>query len=171
MKTSSLMDKQKTSESIYQLASHLDNFKSHQKAPPRAATPFADLMMKPDKLEAALKSPNDNGVSKDESQAEKSRKSKRTARSSRQNVIATKFQLEAHAAASVKLAADFTDWDKSPLDMSRGDNGVWSTTVPLPPGDHAYRFIVDGKWFNDPHCLEFIPNPFGTANSVKKVQA
>jgi hypothetical protein len=61
----------------------------------------------------------------------------------------TQFQLEASHANSVKLAAEFTDWEKFPLDMIRSKMGVWSITVPLAPGNYSYRFIVDDEWFTN----------------------
>jgi Glycogen recognition site of AMP-activated protein kinase len=81
----------------------------------------------------------------------------------------TDFHLEAPLAKSVKLAADFTDWEKYPLDMIKTENGVWFTIVPLAPGNYSYRFIVDGKWCDDPHSAKRTPNPFGTANSAVEV--
>src|SRR5882672_9097606 len=79
------------------------------------------------------------------------------------------FRLEMPAAQTVKLVADFTGWDKNPLDLSPGENGVWQVTVALPPGRYAYRFLVDGEWHDDPQCVECKPNPFGTANAVVEV--
>ena len=78
----------------------------------------------------------------------------------------TEFFLNAPSAKSVKLAADFTDWDKSPLDLIKIADGVWHTAVPLPPGHHSYRFIVDGQWCDDPLSVLRMPNPFGTVNAV-----
>ena len=76
------------------------------------------------------------------------------------------FRLEAPSAHSVKLAADFTDWEKTPLKMSKHAKGVWQTEVPLAAGHYSYRFIVDGRWQDDPHCSQREQNPFGTANAV-----
>jgi|SRR5665213_69296 len=76
------------------------------------------------------------------------------------------FHLAAPAAESVKLAADFTNWDKFPLDMIKSEDGVWFTIVPLSCGTYTYRFIVDGRWCDDPHSPQHAPNPFGTANAV-----
>ena len=59
------------------------------------------------------------------------------------------FSVELPEATRVQLAADFTDWEQFPLDMMRFEDGVWATTVPLPPGIYAYRFLVDGKWYDD----------------------
>jgi len=29
---------------------------------------------------------------------------------------------------------------------------------------------VDGEWQNDPNCTEYVENPFGTLNCVKRVE-
>lgn len=76
------------------------------------------------------------------------------------------FRLEAQSAHSVKLAADFTDWEKSPLKMTKHAKGVWQTAVPLTAGHYSYRFIVDGQWHDDPLCSQRETNPFGTTNAV-----
>ena len=81
----------------------------------------------------------------------------------------TEFSLEASSAKSVKLAADFTDWDKSSLEMTRAENGIWNVAVPLASGNYSYRFIVDGQWSDDPKSLYHIPNSFGTNNATIKV--
>ena len=81
----------------------------------------------------------------------------------------TEFALEACSAKSVKLAADFTDWEKSPLEMTMAENGLWRVAVPLAAGNYSYRFIVDGQWCDDPNCSYRIPNPFGTTNDTIKV--
>lgn len=81
----------------------------------------------------------------------------------------TKFRFEAPEAKLVKLAADFTGWEKTPIEMVKTDNGIWATVVPLPPGHYAYRFIVDGQWCDDPYPVRSMPNPFGTNDSVIEV--
>jgi len=77
-----------------------------------------------------------------------------------------KFILDAPTAHLVKLAADFTQWEKSPLEMTKSENGLWQAVVPLPPGNYSYRFIVDGHWCDDPRSTKKVANPFGTTNSV-----
>src|SRR5882724_3753268 len=67
------------------------------------------------------------------------------------------FHLKAPRAKSVQLAAKFTEWEKSPLDMTKSKNGVWFAIIPLPPGNHPYRFIVDGRWRDDPHAVQHAP--------------
>jgi len=79
------------------------------------------------------------------------------------------FQVGAPSAASVALAADFTDWDKAPIRMLKLGSGIWQTKVALPQGRHRYKFLVDGQWLEDPHCAERVPNPFGTSDGVINV--
>jgi len=79
------------------------------------------------------------------------------------------FQIEAPQAECVKLAADFTAWDGLPLEMIKERSGTWAATVPLSPGEYAYRFIVDGDWADDPSAQAMVANPFGTFNALKEV--
>jgi 1,4-alpha-glucan branching enzyme len=81
----------------------------------------------------------------------------------------TLFHLKAPSAGSVKLVADFTDWEKYPLDMIRCEEGNWFAIVPLAPGNYSYRFIVDGQWFDDPQLPHRAPNPFGSANATVEI--
>ena len=46
---------------------------------------------------------------------------------------------------------------------------MWHAAIPLEPGTHYYRFLVDGKWRDDPECPLQVPNPFGSQNAVKLV--
>lgn len=76
------------------------------------------------------------------------------------------FSIAAPAAASVQLVGDFTCWQHDPILMQKGEQGVWHAQVELTPGEHPYRFLVDGQWCDDPHCEMSVPNPFGGQNSV-----
>jgi 1,4-alpha-glucan branching enzyme len=89
---------------------------------------------------------------------------------SRSELKITEFHLEAPFAKSVKLAGDFTEWGKFPLDMMKSEDGLWFITVPLPPGPCSYRFIVDGQWHDDTRPDQCAPNPFGTVNTIVEVR-
>ena len=80
------------------------------------------------------------------------------------------FSVVLPEAKTVQLAADFTDWDESPLDMVRFDGGIWSTTVPLPAGIYAYRFLVDGEWYDDPRSVRRSPHSLGPAKAFVQVK-
>jgi len=79
------------------------------------------------------------------------------------------FHFTAPAAMSVLLAGDFTHWQKQPMPMLKGKNGIWSASVTLAPGKHKYRFIVDGEWRDDPECTVRVPNPFGSHDMIRQV--
>jgi hypothetical protein len=80
------------------------------------------------------------------------------------------FHLIAPFAKSVKLAADFTEWEKFPLDLIKSEGGVWHMVVPLPPGHYSYHFIVDGQPCDDPHTTRRMHNDtFGTAITMVEV--
>jgi 1,4-alpha-glucan branching enzyme len=79
------------------------------------------------------------------------------------------FQLQAPAATAVMLAGDFTGWESEPIQMKRLRSGVWKATVSLDPGRHEYRFVVDGRWTDDPQAPAFESNPYGSRNSIREV--
>ena len=60
------------------------------------------------------------------------------------------FHLIAPFARSVKLVADFTEWESFPLELINTEGGVWYTAVPLPPGHYCYHLIIDYQWGNSP---------------------
>ncbi len=79
------------------------------------------------------------------------------------------FHFKAPAAMSVQLVGDFTHWQHRPINLQKGPDGIWRTTVELTPGRHHYRFMVDGEWRDDPECTLQVPNPFGGRNAVRQV--
>lgn len=82
-------------------------------------------------------------------------------------VFATRFP----GAQNVRLAGDFNGWnpDITPL-RSIADDGTFQVRLPLAPGRYRYRYVIDGRWLNDPFNAEVEPNPFGDLNSVVVVQ-
>ncbi len=80
------------------------------------------------------------------------------------------FHFTAPEAGTVLLAGDFTRWQEAPIAMRRDRNGVWNATVNLTPGRHAYRFIVDGEWRDDPECRVRVPNPFGGEDMIREIR-
>jgi len=60
-------------------------------------------------------------------------------------------------AKKVILTGSFNNWSQNELMMDQTDKG-WQLPYAVAPGNYEYKFIVDGKWTNDP------TNPF-TAGS------
>ena len=61
------------------------------------------------------------------------------------------FRLKADYATVVKLSGSWMPGWGATIDMTRGENNVWSVTIPLPePEIYTYNFVADGVSVNDP---------------------
>jgi 5'-AMP-activated protein kinase regulatory beta subunit len=79
------------------------------------------------------------------------------------------FSLDAAEAKEVILMGDFNNWSPEKHPMQRDENGMWNKVVMLSPGNYEYKFLVDGKWKEDPRNDHLSPNCFGTYNNVIKL--
>ena len=80
------------------------------------------------------------------------------------------FIVPASLGRSIYIAGQFNNWSLAETPMRLNlDLGVFEATVPLPPGKHEYRLIVDGRWIADPYNPVVSINPFGEANSAVHV--
>jgi len=76
------------------------------------------------------------------------------------------FSFEATTADEVILMGDFNNWNPKKHPMKKDENGKWTKAVILPPGQYEYKFLVDGKWKEDPQNDRICPNNLGTYNNV-----
>lgn len=74
-------------------------------------------------------------------------------------------------AQTAGLCGEFNQWDPEKNPMKRRKDGSFSTTISLKPGNsYRFRYILDGKrWENDWDADDYLPNEFGTQDSVVKV--
>jgi maltose 6'-phosphate phosphatase len=73
-------------------------------------------------------------------------------------------------ASAVSLAADFTDWERSPIVLHKNSVGLWEASSPIPSvGLHAYKYIVDDVWQTDPSNPNQRRDNFGGMNSLLMV--
>ena len=79
------------------------------------------------------------------------------------------FTYFAPSADNVMLVGDFTEWEQNPISLKKQKDGTWKATVPLEPGEHQYRFLVDGQWQDDQECSDKRPNGFGQQNCIRQV--
>ena len=102
-----------------------------------------------------------------------------TARKMRETVAAPKmqsreqtveFSYNAPTAKKVCLAGKFNAWNTNSLPMRKGKDGMWTISIKLQPGQHEYKFFVDGAWAQNAPCSNKVPNPFGTYNCVMGVK-
>lgn len=68
-------------------------------------------------------------------------------------------------AAKVELAGSFSRWQYEALPLKK-INGGWTLALPLNPGKHFYKYIVDGAWINDPGNQQRENDGKGNNNSV-----
>jgi 1,4-alpha-glucan branching enzyme len=76
--------------------------------------------------------------------------------------------VEADTAA---LCGDFNDWNPEADPMKRLRDGGFSTTLSLEAGrSYSFRYLLDGeRWENDWEADLYVPNEFGTEDSVVSV--
>jgi hypothetical protein len=61
------------------------------------------------------------------------------------------FTFDHPSAGSVSLAGDFNGWNMNAEPLTQDEDGVWRVVVDLGPGEHAYKFVVNGsEWIADP---------------------
>lgn len=78
----------------------------------------------------------------------------------------SEFTLEGYPnAKNVVLAGSFNNWTGDKHPMVRQGN-TWIRRLDLPPGNHEYKFIVDGKWITDPNNPVDVRCPDQHLNSV-----
>jgi len=68
------------------------------------------------------------------------------------------------------LCGDFNNWDTDTYPMKRLKAGGFSTTISLSAGQsYRFRYLLDGKrWENDWEADAYVPNEYGTDDSVVK---
>ena len=92
------------------------------------------------------------------------------------NTKPIEFSCYAPRAQSVFVAGTFNDWNPEVIPLYREPDGHWRTTLPLTPGRHEFKFIVDGEWCCEPGCEheyqgcpKCCANDLGTMNRVLEV--
>jgi 1,4-alpha-glucan branching enzyme len=81
--------------------------------------------------------------------------------------LITHFEFLGKAGSQVFVAGTFNNWCRiaNPL-KDNPDSGHFQTDLRLTNGMHEYKFVVDGKWIEDPKSEEYVQNIYGSLNSV-----
>jgi len=80
------------------------------------------------------------------------------------------FSLHAPQAKEVLLMGDFNQWNGKKHNMKKEKTGAWEKTLMLTPGTYEYKYIVDGKWQEDPSNHQNRINSFGSYNNLLTVE-
>lgn len=76
------------------------------------------------------------------------------------------------AEKEVRVAGEFNNWDPSAHKMEK-DGDSWKTVLRLKPkSTYRFKYLIDGeKWENDDAADAYVPNVFGTEDSVISIGA
>ena len=86
----------------------------------------------------------------------------------KRTICRTTFSIpEEWAEKEVKLVGDFNDWDRE-ADSLEKKKGRWEITKRLKPeNSYQFKYFIDGeKWENDDDADRYVPNEFGSEDSV-----
>src|ERR1700727_1867309 len=76
----------------------------------------------------------------------------------KQQIIFTLFAPEAR---EVSVAGNFNYWRPDATPLKDKGNGKWVVCLMLRSGQYEYRFVVDGRWSEDPRASQRVANPYG----------
>jgi len=79
------------------------------------------------------------------------------------------FQAKAPEGSEVFLVGSFNNWEPGTITLKHNGNSLYATVVSLPAGRHEYKFVINGTWHIDEQCEQWVPNSFGSLNSVVEV--
>ena len=79
------------------------------------------------------------------------------------------FVCEDAPGRQIFVAGSFNGWEPKNRLTDRAGNGKYSCRILLEPGEYQYKFVVDGEWRLDAANPNFVPNDFGTLNSLLTV--
>jgi len=80
-----------------------------------------------------------------------------------QEIILTLF---APKAREVNVAGNFNGWHPDATPLKNMGAGKWAVRLMLRSGQYEYRFVVGGRWSEDPRADQRVANPYGGFNSV-----
>jgi hypothetical protein len=72
-------------------------------------------------------------------------------------------------ARKVNVAGNFNNWRPEATPLKNTGAGEWIVRLRLRSGQYEYRFVVDGRWSEDPRASQRVANPYGSFNSVLMV--
>jgi anti-sigma-K factor RskA len=91
--------------------------------------------------------------------------------SQQEKVVTVTMNLHAPEAHHVSVAGTFNKWKADTNVLTKQENGIWTISIPLKPGEYNYMFVVDGKaWITDPNAETYSDDGFGNKNAVVRVK-
>ena len=69
----------------------------------------------------------------------------------------------------VSVVGDFNDWDPYADPLLPNSDGQRETSISLPSGSYAFRYLSDDRFFDDPDADSYVDNGHGDVNGVLEV--
>ena len=87
-----------------------------------------------------------------------------------QSIAETKFSFFGTGSEkSVSVAGSFNGWNTGAHPLKKIGENTWELSLPLPPGSHTYKLVVDGQWRLDPRNKQKAGDGTGNENSMVQV--
>lgn len=80
------------------------------------------------------------------------------------------FSVFAPEAKEVYIASDFNGWQLDDSSRMLMQDGTWSKKIELKAGRYHYRFVIDGRWTDDPNNPNRETNPYGEMDSLLEIE-
>jgi chromosome partitioning protein len=111
----------------------------------------------------------ETGSSPVEQPAEMKEKIRQIVKKERPALKEVVFTIAAPEAKDVFVAGDFNGWKTDDASRMEPNNGAWQKRFSLKAGKYRYRFVVDGRWTDDPANGLRETNPYGESDSLIEI--
>lgn len=84
-------------------------------------------------------------------------------------VTTFRYDAQGQPITTAYVAGSFNGWNPKGDAMQNTQGSLWEVTLKLAEGTHQYKFVIDGKWINDPSNQNTTPDGVGGVNNVLTV--
>jgi 1,4-alpha-glucan branching enzyme len=77
-----------------------------------------------------------------------------------------RFVFEQSVDLPVYLVGDFNGWNETSQRLEQQGDGTYQAVIQLQPGDYEFKYKCGNAWFNDSCAHKYVPNCWGSENSV-----
>jgi 1,4-alpha-glucan branching enzyme len=82
-----------------------------------------------------------------------------------------RFTFEHFVESPVFLVGDFNGWNEHSHALIRQEDGTHAIILKLNPGEYEFKYKCGCAWFNDSAAHKYVPNCWGSENSVVVVDS
>ncbi|MEZ0361493.1 MAG: isoamylase early set domain-containing protein [Hydrogenobacter sp.] len=84
----------------------------------------------------------------------------------KQGICVVTFNVRFDGASKVELVGEWNGWTPEVMNKKR-DGSFWLMKRLRSGREYRFKYLIDGNaWENDPYADGYVPNPFGTTDSL-----